>query len=74
MSSARGFFGYSVEEYDAGEDAERERQEADIMTRTRLARIIHDAWCVEPYDPTKHPEDLAAAEAVIAAFPKILEG
>jgi hypothetical protein len=39
----------------------------------KLAKIIHDSWSVEPFDPVKHPEDLTAADAVIAAFPCIEE-
>ena len=39
--------------------------------RRKLAQIIHDAWSVEPFDDARHTEDLAAADAVIAAFPQI---
>lgn len=39
--------------------------------RERLARVIHDSWSIEPFDPAKHPEDYTTADAVIAAFPQI---
>lgn len=37
----------------------------------KLAEIIHNSWSVEPFNPDRHPEDLAAANAVIAAFPQL---
>ena len=42
--------------------------------RETIARITHDTWCVEPFDPQRHTEDWAVADAVLAAFPAIRSG
>lgn len=44
------------------------------QARERLARIIHDSWSIEPFNPSVHSEDYAAADAVLAAFPHIVYG
>lgn len=38
-------------------------------TRLKIAELIHEAWTAVPFDPERDTEDLAAADAVIAAFP-----
>ncbi len=40
--------------------------------RLKLAKVLHEAWCVEPFDANKYPEDFAMADAVLKAFPWIL--
>lgn len=42
-------------------------------TRLRIAEIIHEAWTAVPFDPQRDTEDLAAADALIAAFPALSE-
>jgi hypothetical protein len=54
------------------------RERIRIMThrRLRLIQIIHDGWCEEPFDPERpdaYPEDVTIADAVILAFPCILD-
>jgi hypothetical protein len=44
------------------------------QARERLARIIHDSWSIEPFNPRVHSEDYAAADAVLSAFPHIVYG
>lgn len=50
-----------------------ERESFRDEARRRLARVIHESWSVEPFDPDRHSEDFASADAVIAAFPAIVE-
>ena len=51
----------------------RSEAEAHFALRRRLAVIIHESWSAEPFDATRHPEDLQAADAIITAFPKIAQ-
>ena len=50
-----------------------ERESFRDEARRRLAKIIHNSWSVQPFNPERDSEDWIAADAVIAAFPAILE-
>jgi hypothetical protein len=55
-------------------DAETEANELHIWkdpTVRKIAEIIHNSWSTEPFDMNRDSEDLDAAVAVIAAFPKL---
>ena len=41
--------------------------------RLKLAKVLHEAWCVEPFDADKYPENFAMADAVLEAFPVLTQ-
>ena len=45
----------------------------DAELREKLARIIHDSWCADPFNPDMHSEDYVAADAVMKAFPQLVQ-
>ena len=49
----------------------RDDQPAPEGARLKLAQIIHSAWSATPWSLRDHPEDLVAADAVIAVFPQL---
>jgi len=75
--SEQSLSNYLMEEWDRKETEHLNTQEALRMAnhpvRVKLAREIHSAIYVDPFDPATDAEAWDAADAVLAVFPELLK-